>query len=514
MQWLPAATLLGPMGATLCVSYVFNQAARRIAPAIGWVDKPDGGRKTHQKPTPVMGGVAFVSAILAVVAVSAWFRADWLMTQAVRHLALSLGASAVCFCVLGVIDDRWPLTPRVKLLGQILSSLPFVHLNGSVQQFGFLGWVLPLGPLGGLITVLWLVACSNVVNLIDGLDGLAGSIGVVVLTTIAALFTLADRQEEAILTAVISGGIVGFLCHNWPPAKIFMGDAGSMTIGFLAGALSIQASSKTATTFTLAVPIVLMSIPMFDTTMAILRRKLTGRKIGEGDRGHIHHRLQDRGLSRQQALLAIAGLAMVMAGAVLISALLESEAYALGICGGVLVLLILGRVFGYHETSLIFRHLKELGDVLAETSGVLQTRLLMARLDNLDVQQRTQLWDHLVAHASHIKATRLDFYCRSLADDRITTQLSWENRDVEPEALGPSWQVAYHVPRGEWLMATLEAHGHAADGDTVPRMDDLLRLFVKVSLQLPTHDPLPVREEEPTLRFPVPRVPEPVRHAA
>src|SRR5262249_3417259 len=149
---------------------------------------------------------------------------------------------------------------------------------------GLFGWEMSLGPLGGPVTVLWLVACANVVNLIDGLDGLAGSIGLVILTTIAVLFAIQGFREEAILTTVIAGGIIGFLCHNWPPARIFMGDAGSMTIGFLAGALSIQASSKTATTFTLAVPVVLMSVPLFDTAMAILRRKLTGRSIGEGDR--------------------------------------------------------------------------------------------------------------------------------------------------------------------------------------------------------------------------------------
>ena len=507
---------------TIGLSYALNQGARRIAPKLGLVDKPDGGRKTHKKATPVMGGVAFITAILCMFTLSGVTNAAWLADAGTRRLAFSLGASTLCFCCLGLVDDRWPLTPRVKLLGQILASLPFVFLNGSVELVGILGWEIPLGPLGGPLTILWLVGCSNIVNLIDGLDGLAGSIGLVVMTTIAVLFELQGHRPEAMLTTVIAGGLIGFLCHNWPPAKIFMGDAGSMTIGFLAGALSIQASSKTATTFTLGVPLVLMSIPLFDTVMAILRRRLTGRSIGEGDRGHIHHRLQDRGLSRQQALLAIAGLTLIMAGAALISVLMESEPVGLAICAGVLGLLILGRVFGYHETSLVFRHLQELGDLLVDTSGVLRTRLLLARLDSLEPKQRAQLWDDVVQRVAQMRATRLEYVCRVEAQDRITTRLSWENIDSEPASGNAQWQIAYHIPREDGLTATLEASGtHSASQDP-PLVDELFRLFAKVGLVLPTQDALPPLQPETesavddpaTIRFPAPVVPQPARRAA
>lgn len=500
------------MAAAIGLSYVLNQAARRIAPHVGLIDRPDGGRKTHKQATPVMGGVAFVTAIVAVVGLSAALHADWLGNPSTLRLAMSLGASAVCFCLLGVCDDRWPLTPRVKLLGQIFASLPFVSLDGAVESISLLSWEIPLGPLGGPITILWLVACANVVNLIDGLDGLAGSIGVVVMVTIAALFALQGHPSEALLTTVIVGGLVGFLCHNWPPAKIFMGDAGSMTIGFLAGALSIQASSKTATTFTLGVPLVLMSIPLFDTAMAILRRKLTGRSIGEGDRGHIHHRLQDRGLSRRQALLAISGLTLVMAGAALLSVVLKSESYGLAICSGVLALLILGRVFGYHETSLIFRHLKELGDLLVSTSGVLQTRLLLARLDGFDARQRSQLWDYVVERMAPMKGARLEYECRSSDDNRVTMRMNWESNDATAPSDAACWEITFHVPRSDGFVATLKASGLMGEA----RVDDVCRLLARVSVELPTHDvaPAPAFDVDPTLPFPTPVVPQPVRRAA
>lgn len=499
MQGLQAALCLMPMAAAVGLSYLFNHAACKVAPRIGLVDKPDGGRKAHQRVTPVMGGVAFMAAIAVIVCLSFALAAPWFAAESVRHLAVSLGISAVAFCCLGVIDDRWPLSPRVKLLGQILASLPFVALNGTVNQVGFLGWMIPLGPLGGAFTVLWLVACANIVNLIDGLDGLAGSIGVVAMTTIAALFVFQGHPEKAILTTIVAGGLLGFLIHNWPPAKIFMGDAGSMTIGFLAGALSIQAASKTATTFTLAVPIVLMSVPIFDTTMAILRRKLTGRSIGHGDRGHIHHRLQDRGLSRQQALLAIAGISLIMAGAVLISVVLDSEAAAVAICAGVLVVMILARVFGYHETSLVFRHLQEIGDLLVDTSGVFRTRMLLARLDALDPQQRAHLWDHVVARVAQMRGTRLNYRCRSEFDNRITARLDWESSDAEVSARNAVWHIEYHVPRENGLVAMFEARGFVGDDVQPPRIDDLFRLFSKVGLELPAQDE---PEEAATLPFP------------
>lgn len=511
MQGLQAALCLTPMAAAIALSYLFNHAARNVAPRLGLVDKPDGGRKTHHRATPVMGGVAFMTAVVTVVCLSFGLAAPWFAGESVQHLALSLGISAIAFCGLGVIDDRWPLSPRVKLLGQIIASLPFVALSGAIERVGFLGWTIPLGPLGGAFTVLWLVACANVVNLIDGLDGLAGSIGVVAMTTIAGLFVLRGYPEEAILTTIVAGGLVGFLIHNWPPAKIFMGDAGSMTVGFLAGALSIQAASKTTTTFTLAVPIVLMSVPIFDTAMAILRRKLTGHSIGEGDRGHIHHRLQDRGLSRQQALLAIAGLSLIMAGAALISDVLNNEAAAVAICAGVLIMLVLARVFGYHETSLVFRHLQEIGDLLVDTSGVFRTRMLLARLDSLDPQQRAQLWDHVVARVSQMKGTRLNYRCRAESDQQVTARLDWESSDTEVPTRHSVWRVEYHVPRENGLVATFEARGFTGDEGQPPRMDDLFRLFAKVGLALPAHDE--AAEEPQILTFQAPAV-QPARHAA
>lgn len=438
------------------LSVVLTALARRLAPALGFIDRPDGGRKNHRQAMPVLGGVAFFASMALVLGLSLLVSESWLTTPECRRMVVSLLVSGVCFCVLGACDDRWPLTPRTKLLGQVVCCLPFALLGRSIASFYFLGVSVELGWLAIPFTILWLTVCSNVVNLIDGLDGLAGTIGVVVMLTVASLFLVAGEVQHVLTALILAGSLAGFLVHNWPPARIFMGDAGSLTTGFLAGALAIEASSKTAAGFTLAVPLVLMSIPLFDTAMAIIRRKLTGRGIGVGDRGHIHHRLQDRGLTRPQALLTIAGLSLLMATAATLSAVLQSETVGLAICLGTLTLLVIGRVFGYHETVLFFRYLQELGVLLLETSGVLQTRFLVARLGHSDPQLRPDLWEMTVDRVERMGGHTLRFECRDASGRLVGDDCCW-SRAASESVSAARWGFQFSLRRDDGSCATLAA---------------------------------------------------------
>jgi hypothetical protein len=267
-----------------------------------------------------------------------------------------------------------------------------------------------------------------------------------------------------------------------------MGDGGSLTIGFLIGALSIQASSKTATGLTLAVPLVLISVPIFDTCMAILRRKLNGRGIGEGDRAHIHHRLQDRGLTRKQALLTIGGLSLAMAAAALGSALLHNEWAGLLICLGILSLLIVGQVFGHHETVLFLRHMQELGALLLDTSGVLKTRFLIARMERLDFRQRLEIWQKVSQRVEQMGGVRLTFCCTSADGETLDSELAWQADQSQAPADGHAWQFVYSVPREGGLKATLTAHGTTSASTGQQRLDDLFRLFARVCQEMPVFD--------------------------
>lgn len=465
------------------LSVAFTAVARVLASRLGFLDRPDGGRKNHHQAMPVLGGVSFFSSMLLVLGLSLLLPSSWLTTPDSRQMVISLLSSGVCFCALGAWDDRWPLRPRTKLLGQILCCLPFAMLGRTIPALTILGISIDLGWFAIPFTVLWLTTCSNIVNLIDGLDGLAATIGTIVMLTVASLFLAAGEAEHGVTALILAGSLAGFLVHNWPPARIFMGDAGSLTTGFLAGALAIEASSKTAAGFTLAIPLVLMSIPLFDTTMAIVRRKLTGRGIGVGDRGHIHHRLQDRGLTRSQALLAITGLSLLMATAATLSAVLESETVGLAICLGTLALLVVGRVFGYHETILFFRYLQEIGVLLLDTSGVLQTRLLVARLGNSDPQLHMDLWQAVVDRVERMGGDCLRFQCRDASGRPVGEDQNWTT-DSSADPGEARWGFQFSLRRDDGSRATLAAEGMTQPHSGGPRVDDLHRLFASVCGEL------------------------------
>jgi UDP-GlcNAc:undecaprenyl-phosphate GlcNAc-1-phosphate transferase len=514
--WLVAPTLAAVLGSLL------TALARQFAPCCGLVDNPDAVRKLHRQPTPVMGGVAFFVAMLLVIVGSVALGQRWIREPSTARLVLSAFSSATLFCALGVIDDRFALRARTKLLGQIVASLPYAILTIPAESVRFLGWEFDLGPLAVPFTVFWLVACSNVINLIDGLDGLAGTIGVVSMLTVAMLFVNQGEPGQATVALIAAGSVMGFLIHNWPPAKIFMGDGGSLTIGCLVGALSIEASSKTATGLTLGVPLVIISVPIFDTFMAIVRRKLNGRGIGEGDRGHIHHRLQDQGLSRKQALLAIAGLSLVMAAAALTAERLHNELAGLLICGGVLVALVVGRIFGHHETSLLLRHLRELGALVLDTSGVLQTRFLLARMETIDPRQRLEIWRQVSQRVAQMGGTRLEF--RGLAADghNLGADLMWcADADdqiaarIDRQASGAEWRFEYRVPRSDGQEAALTVSGISPAEAPPNRLDDLFRLFDRVCREMPLTSDLDPSELAPaTLPMSPEFAPQQLRPAA
>lgn len=498
MQGLLTAPWVVAPFAALALSAALTGLARVLAPHIGLVDKPDGGRKLHKRPTPVIGGAAFSSAMLVVMGIAAALKQEWLYDPMTVQLAVPLFISAGLFCCLGVIDDRFALRPRTKLFGQILASLPFAFMTTAIDSVHVLGMEISLGLVSIPFTILWLVACSNVINLIDGLDGLAGTVGTISLLTVAALFGMQEQYGAAVIALVAAGSIAGFLTQNWPPARVFMGDGGSLTIGFLVGALSIQATSKSATGYTLAVPMVLISVPIFDTFMAIVRRKLNGRGIGEGDRGHIHHRLQDHGLSRKQALLAIGGLCLVMSAAALTASMLDNEWAGLAICGSVLAMLIVGRVFGYQETVLFFRHIQELGVLLADTSGVLRTRFLLARIDRFDPRTRLEVWQKVSQRVAEMGGTRLELRCCTADNQSTEMVLDWQGVSEPLASPGSAWQFVYSVPREDGLIATLEAAGESPANAPLQRLDDLFRLFARVCQEMP----LTVNEPEVILQMP------------
>lgn len=470
-------------------SYFLTAVAKVVARRTRMLDHPDGRRKSQSVPVPLLGGVAVYISLVTTVVVGHWvYRWKWLVIDAEQGLFVPmLLISAGLFCAVGLWDDRVSLRPRTKLLLQIVACLPFVIWGRSVESLHLFDWRIGMGLLGSIFTVFWLVSCSNVINLVDGLDGLAGTIGLIVCAAVAGLCDMQGLWGPLALSLVFAGALFGFLLHNWPPASIYLGDSGSLTIGFVIGALAIESSMKKATGFALAIPLVLVSVPVFDTFMAIVRRKLNGRGIGEADRGHIHHYLQDRGLSRAQSLLVISALCVAMAAVTLVSAYFQNDLLALGLCLILLVLVIVGRVFGYDETILFFRYIQAMSTLLAGTSGVLKTQLVVDRIARSNGVQPISYWNEITEYVRAMGGTHLDFVCWDERNDGVVCHLRWaadagpavsgavEDQQVSDQ--GPAWHFNYSVPGTSGVRATLTSRGTLRHRLKGQRLIDLFRLF-------------------------------------
>jgi UDP-GlcNAc:undecaprenyl-phosphate GlcNAc-1-phosphate transferase len=292
---------------------------RRFALLRGVVDTP-GGRRVHQKITPRLGGAAvFVGffaalALLAMADTSAFrfFRAD-------PGKIVGLVAGGLVVVGVGAVDDVRGVGAWRKLAAQVVAALLAYHFGYRIDAIS-LPWLgsIELGIFAVPVTVAWFLGIINAINLIDGLDGLAAGIAFVACVSNFALANMNAAPVVAILSASLGGALLGFLRYNFNPASIFMGDSGSMFIGFVLAATSLAgAMTKSSTAVAVLVPMIALGVPIFDTMLAMIRRTLARRPIFSADRGHIHHRLLDMGLTQQRVVLMLYG----MSGALAIAAI-------------------------------------------------------------------------------------------------------------------------------------------------------------------------------------------------
>jgi len=306
------AHILALIVATACISFILTPVMRDFALRRGWVTEP-GERKVHSRPTPELGGSAMFVAILVVTAVQLagelLFGWNGFFSGAnIRPLMLVgilLGSTIIY--VTGLIDDLIDLSPRLKFAGQVLAAVVAVACG---VRIGFItapgvSHVQDLGILSIPVSVFFLVAFANIINLIDGLDGLAGGICAIAAVTMLLLARGTSQTTAVILAALVIGACLGFLRYNFHPASVFMGDEGALLLGFLLGTISMMGIMKTTAAIALAVPLLIVAVPVFDTFSAIVRRLSHGRAIETADRHHIHHRLLGRGFSQRQTVLII-----------------------------------------------------------------------------------------------------------------------------------------------------------------------------------------------------------------
>lgn len=456
-----------------CLTALAIVAARRLR----ILDFPDKTRKLHRRATPLMGGVAVILAFGLGLLQCRWLGVDAVEADPrFEHLTLMMALSASGLMLVGLWDDKFGMKAGMKLALQALCIAPYVVWGRETSSVNVFGYHANLALWGGPIMLLWLVACTNFVNLVDGLDGLASSVAGVVTVAVAVLAYLQGMYGVQYLAIILAGALAGFLLFNWPPAKIFLGDSGSLPLGFLVGALAVEASVKKAAGLTLAVPLVLLSIPMFDTSMAILRRKLNGRHIGQGDRQHIHHILRDRGLTPQQTLLAITLLCIAMATSAVLATIFQNDAVAILLCATVLTLLVGARVFGFAEIALLTRHVRGCLAMIRSLPVSLEVQFMLARLSDCPEQRQVELWKYLVQRLSKIHGISLEYTAVDLATHRELAALTWLNT-AAPAHDAATWEVSFAVPRADGVLATIIATGAMPETPQSLQVNELLDLF-------------------------------------
>lgn len=305
---------------TALISFISTPIVKKIAIKVNAIDVPKDERRVHNKPIPVMGGLAiYIAFVLGVILYNG------ILTKS--QLGIIIGATIIVMG--GILDDVKELKPKYKILIQVIAAICIlqsgIRISIVTNPFREFYPYLSVGWIHIPITIIWIVGVTNAFNLIDGLDGLAAGIAFISCVTLMIVSLINGRLEAAFLTAVLSGAILGFLPYNFNPASIFMGDTGSQLLGFLLAAISIEGAIKSATAFVIAVPILAFGLPIYDTLFAMIRRKVNGKSIMQADKGHLHHRLLNMGMSQKQAVIIMYLISAVLGGIAIIAMKISNQ---------------------------------------------------------------------------------------------------------------------------------------------------------------------------------------------
>jgi UDP-GlcNAc:undecaprenyl-phosphate GlcNAc-1-phosphate transferase len=287
------------------VAWMLVPSAEAIARKLGAIDMPNP-RSLHDTPTPRLGGLAILVAVLGAGLI-------WLPWNGDTRVILG-GAAAITF--VGVLDDIFTLPPLPKFAGQIAAAIIPVAGGVKVDQttLPFIGGFDLGGVPASLLTVIGIVAIINVINFIDGVDGLASGVCAISAAALAVIALSLDRTEAGVLAAITAGASIGFLRHGFPPASSFMGDTGSNLLGYLLAVTAVQGSLKTNAVLALALPLLVLAVPILDTGFVVAKRIRYRKPIYQADRWHFHHRMANIGFSQRRTLAYLYGWTTILAG--------------------------------------------------------------------------------------------------------------------------------------------------------------------------------------------------------
>jgi len=299
-----------PLLLSSAIAFFFTPWVRRMALRYGVFAVPNH-RTVHNGKIPKWGGVAiFFSFVFAAMLVALWLPQEWNNFQP-AWISLLLGV--LTLAVMGAWDDKFDLNCNLKLMIEILVASLAVWAGWRIDVAVLPGLDLNLGLWSYPVTVLWIVGVTNAVNMVDGLDGLAGGMSLVISAMAMAVAALYGNMLTLLVAPLLMGAVAGFLRFNLHPAKIFMGDSGSLPLGFTLACLSLQATMSVPGHVAVAVPLLMLALPITDTALAITRRVRRGIHPFHADREHIHHRLVRLGMSHAGAAMFMVGLSAIFA---------------------------------------------------------------------------------------------------------------------------------------------------------------------------------------------------------
>ncbi len=388
---------------SLVATLLLVPCLEKFAGSVGLVDHPDNKRKLQTKSIPMVGGIAIFVTMSIITPLMIWagiqyhtfFQSlagdvfGWLPVDLGRRglrlnpdeipqlLGLFIGS---CLLVaVGILDDRFGIRGRQKLLGQFIAVTALIVFGYHFDQVTIARVSINFDVFSVLFVYGWVIAAINSVNLLDGADGVAATIGIVMSLALGLMAIYVGLMVDAVICLAMAGALVGFLKFNFPPARVYLGDTGSMLIGFVLAALAIRSTFKQNTAYAFIAPIALLAIPFIDTAAAIIRRRLTGRSIFAVDRGHLHHSLMKRGYSPRTSLLWVGLLCTTTAAGAVASLVFQQAEFAMASVALAMIVMVCCKVFGVAEYQLVSRKAtllaKSFLQINRETPDIIQSSI-------------------------------------------------------------------------------------------------------------------------------------------
>lgn len=451
---------------------------RRLAFRIGAIDLP-GGRRIHKHGIPRLGGVGIYLGFLAPLvglflvesSVALSFRGElW------RVVGVFVGGLGMC--ALGFADDVRGIRALYKLYAQIAAASFAFACGFRIDAIGLpLLGDLSMGVFAFPVTVLWIVGIINAVNLIDGLDGLAAGVVFFAALTNFVVAWLAGSVFVAVLMAATMGAVLGFLFYNFNPARIFMGDSGSYFLGYVLATTSLAgASQKASTTVSLLVPIIALGVPIFDTLFAMVRRFLERRSIFSPDRGHLHHRLLDMGLTQRRAVLILYGVSVLFTAAAVAMSLGRNWEVGLAILGATVIVIGLVRFVGVFEYTYLRRRQR------ARIRSPKTEAMRRALPGMIAACERAQSADEVMGLLTETASKAgLSFFELIDVQGRSEKVVHRWDRNGPPKDPGKVVSARYPLGREQGAQHQIKFGWESEQSDVSPQLEILLQVLVDVT---------------------------------